>query len=138
MRNRIVIRLRAVSRIIRAMQDFKNLRAWRKALALAINVRKATNRFPRRGYTDLKSQTTRAAESIVHNIVEGCGAASQREFARFLDVSIKSSTELEGQLVMAHAYGVLDRLGFRSMEAQAIDVRRDLVNLRKRIVESIE
>jgi len=36
----------------------------------------------RTGYTDLKSQMTRSAQSIVDNIVEGCGAASRLEFAR--------------------------------------------------------
>lgn len=40
----------------------------------------------------------RAAESITTNIVEGCGAATRREFARFLDISIKSTSELEYQL----------------------------------------
>jgi four helix bundle protein len=121
-----------------AMQDFRKLRAWREALSLAINVRKATNRFPRRGYTDLKAQMIRAAESIVHTIVEGCGAASQREFARFLEMSIKSTTELEGQLLMARAYGILATTEFRSREAETIDVRRSVINLRKRVLASID
>jgi four helix bundle protein len=50
----------------------------------------------------------RAAESIVFNIVEGCGARSRKEFARFLDVSIKSCSELEAELELAKDYGVLD------------------------------
>jgi four helix bundle protein len=40
----------------------------------------------------------RAAESIPFNIVEGCGAHTRKDFARFLDISIKSSLELEAQL----------------------------------------
>jgi four helix bundle protein len=74
------------------------------ALALAIDVRRATNRLPRRGYSELKSQLIRAAESVVHTIVEGCGAVSQKEFARFLEMAIKSSMELEGELVTVRAY----------------------------------
>jgi len=120
------------------MQDFRKLRAWRQALALSINIRKATNRFPRRGYADLKSQMTRAAESMVHTIVEGCGAASQREFARFLEMSIKSSTELEGQLLMSRAYEVLGMIDFRSLESQTIDVRRSVINLRKRVLDNVD
>jgi four helix bundle protein len=120
------------------MQDFRKLRAWRQALALAINVRKAVARFPRHGYAELKSQMTSAAESIVHTIVEGCGAASQREFARFLEMSIKSSMELEGQLLMARAYGIMDRSEFRSREEETIDVRRAVINLRKRVLATLD
>ena len=89
------------------MQDFRRLRVWRKAFALAINTRQATQRFPRNGYGELKAQMISAAESIVFNIVEGCGASSQKDFARFLDHSIKSTMELEGEFVIAIAYGIL-------------------------------
>jgi len=50
---------------------------------------------------------TGAAESVPFNIVEGCGGHSQKDFARFLDNSIKSSSELEYQLFLAKDYGVL-------------------------------
>src|SRR5262245_18687882 len=65
------------------MRDYKKIRVWASAHALAIKVRQATTRFPRRGYASLKEQIVRAAESIVFNIVEGAGASTQREFARF-------------------------------------------------------
>jgi four helix bundle protein len=45
-------------------------------------------------YTELKSQITRAAESTGYNIVEGSADATRKEFARFLDVSIKSTSEV--------------------------------------------
>ena len=87
------------------MQDFRRLRVWRHATALALNTRRVVNRFPR-GYAELKSQMVTSAESIVNTIVEGCGAATQREFARFLDISIKSATELEGEYELAHKYEI--------------------------------
>jgi four helix bundle protein len=48
----------------------------------------------------VRSQLTRAADSIASNIVEGCGAATDKEFARFLDVSIKSDNELDAETSM--------------------------------------
>ena len=42
----------------------------------------------------LKSQMVNAGESIAFNIVEGCGSRSPKEFARFLDISTKSTLEL--------------------------------------------
>ncbi|MEO5903513.1 MAG: four helix bundle protein [Gemmatimonadaceae bacterium] len=77
------------------MQDYHNLDVWARAHAQSLKVRKATRQFPRSGYASLKKQMTTAAESITFNIVEGCGASSQKDFARFLDISIKSAFELE-------------------------------------------
>lgn len=79
------------------MRDYKELVVWQRAHALTIDIRRATKSFPRSGYAALLSQIVRAAESIAMNIVEGCFAASQKDFARFLDISIKSSGEVEYQ-----------------------------------------
>jgi four helix bundle protein len=118
------------------MQDYRKLRVWQKAHALALDVRRATQRFPRSGFAGLKSQMTRAAESIPFNIVEGCGADSQKEFARFLDISIKSSGELEYQLLLARDYGVLADELWESLTEAAIDTRRMLCGLYSKVVES--
>ena len=80
------------------MQDYRRLRVHGSAHTLAIRVRGVTRQFPKAGYTPLKAQMTSAAESIAFNIVEGCGAESQKDFARFLDIAIKSAMELEYQL----------------------------------------
>src|SRR5687768_13258985 len=90
------------------MQDYRTLRVWRKSHALALATRRAVSRFPRTGYASLRAQMTTSAESIAFNIVEGCGSSSSKELARFLDISIKSTLELEYQLRLATDYGVMD------------------------------
>jgi four helix bundle protein len=77
-----------------------------------------------------------AAESIGSNIVEGCGARSRREFARFLDVSIKSSCELEYHLQLAKDCGVLSDRSWRSLSAETVEVRRMSCGLRRRVLEA--
>jgi four helix bundle protein len=86
------------------MRDHRKLLVGQKAHRLALDIRRTTARFPRVGFSDLKAQITSAAESIVINIVEGCGTDSQREFARYLDIAIKSSKELEAELELARDY----------------------------------
>lgn len=88
------------------MQDYRQLRVHSNAHALAVGVRGATRRLPRNGYASLRAQMTSAAESISFNIVEGCGADSQKDFARFLEVAIRSAMELENQLKLAKDYGL--------------------------------
>jgi four helix bundle protein len=116
------------------MQDFKQLRVWKQAVALAMNVRRATDGFPRFGYAELKAQMISAAESGLFNIVEGCGTDSQREFARFLTISIKSATEVEGQLDQAKKYEILSESDWHSLAAETVDTRRMLYGLRKKVL----
>lgn len=49
----------------------------------------------------LKAQLTAAADSIKDTIAEGCGAATKKDFARFLDMSIKSANEAEAHRLEA-------------------------------------
>jgi four helix bundle protein len=91
-------------------------------------------RFPPRGYSELKAQTLSAAESIVFTIVEGCGASSQREFARFLEMAIKSSKELEGELELAVLYEILPTRRWESLATETVDTRRMLIGLRKKVL----
>jgi len=118
------------------MQDHRQLRVWKHAHDLAIRVRRATGNFPATGYGSLQSQAVRAAESIVFNIAEGCGAESPREFARYLGISIKSSFELEAECELAKDYGVLADDAWEDLDASIISTRRMLFALRKKVLLS--
>lgn len=56
---------------------------------------KLTKAFPKEEAYVLLPQMRRSAISVVANIVEGYIKKSKKEFARFLDISIGSITELE-------------------------------------------
>ena len=119
------------------MQDYGKLQVWHRAHVHAISVQRVTRDFPRTGYTSLKSQLVRAAESIPTNIVEGCGAATPKEFGRFLDISIKSSREVEYHLLLARDYGILPYKDWRKLTAETIEIRRMLCGLRKKVIVSL-
>jgi four helix bundle protein len=116
------------------MQDFRQLIVWKRAHVFAINVRQACRGFPRTGYSDLKSQLSRAAESIASNIVEGCGAATRKEFARFLDISIKSTSEVDYQLELARDYRVLSYHDWKALASEAVQIRKMLFALRRAVL----
>jgi four helix bundle protein len=116
------------------VQDYRYLIVWQRAHALAVGIRKATRQRRWSVYGSLRSQLTRAAESVPSNIVEGCYAASEREFARFLDISIKPSGELEYHLLPAGNYGILTPRSWHRLSAETRAVRRMLVALRRRVL----
>jgi four helix bundle protein len=120
------------------MQDYRQLRVHANAHSLAVRVRGAARKFPRTGYTSLKAQMTTAAESIAFNIVEGCGAESPKEFARFLDIAIKSAMELEYQLTLVRDYRVLPAGEAEILREHTVEARRMLYGLRKRVIASVQ
>src|SRR5690242_1903170 len=116
------------------MQDYRRLRVWRRAHALCLNVRRATNKFPRTGYAATRTQLMKTAESIPFTLVEGCGAFTQKEMARFVEMSIKSTKELEYQLFLARDYGILPRTDWKVLSQETIEIRRMLYGLRRRVL----
>jgi four helix bundle protein len=118
------------------MQDFKHIVAWQRAHALAIQIHMLTRDFSRAGHGHLKSQLTRSAESIGDNIVEGCGAATNKEFARFLDMAIKSANETESQLPTARDLKLISPSDWRHYTAATIEVRKMTFGYRKKVASS--
>ena len=117
------------------MQDYRRLLVWQKAHKHVLNVRDSTNRFPRAGYASIKAQLVKSCESIPFNIVEGCGARSQPEFARFLDISIKSASETEYQLELAKDYAIMSQSDWESLAGATVEIRKMLCGLRRRVLE---
>ena len=118
------------------MQDFKHIRAWQRAHALAIALHKLTRGFTRQGYANLRSQLTRAADSIGAAIIEGCGAATNKEFARYLDMSIKSANETEGHLLSARDLELVPFDIWRKHSDETVEIRKMIFGYRKKVLSS--
>ena len=116
------------------VQDFRRLRVWQRAHIFVLEIRRATEAFPRVGYSEMKSQIRRAAESIASNIVEGCAAASRKEFARYLDISIKSSSEVEYRLQLARDLKLLRRDAWEPLANEVIALREMVSALRRAVL----
>ena len=115
------------------MQNYRKLSVWRKSHAVALNVHRLTQHMPRRDNAGLVSQLRRAALSIPANIAEGAGRATDKDFAKFLQIAIASSTELEYHLEFAADAGIMARQEFTSRQREVIEVRRMLVGLLRRV-----
>ena len=83
------------------MSNYRKLIVWQKARVLAVNVYRATSRYPREEMFGLTSQMRRACLSILCNIAEGQGRWSRPDYHRFLIDARGSVLELEAQLVIS-------------------------------------
>jgi len=125
-----------VDPLICGVSDFKKLNVWGKSHALTLNVAREAGLLRGRAVASLRDQMVRAAMSIPTNIVEGTGQESGKEFCRFLSIALKSSSELEYHLILAHDLHAMTRSNFESLSAQVIEVRKMLYALRRRVLAS--
>jgi four helix bundle protein len=75
------------------MQDYHQLDIWNRAMDYAVAVYKFIVSLPEEEKYNLASQLRRAVTSAPLNMAEGCGAASNAEFARFLGFAYRSLKE---------------------------------------------
>jgi four helix bundle protein len=76
------------------MQDYHQLDVWSRAMDYAVAVYEFAESLPEQEKYNLASQLRRAVTSAPLNIAEGCGAASNTEFGRFLGYAYRSLKEV--------------------------------------------
>jgi len=89
------------------MHNFRELKVWQKSMSLVKEVYLLTSKFPDNEKFNLCHQLQSCAVSIPSNIAEGSGRSSDVDFARFLDMSMGSSHEVETQLILSFDLGFL-------------------------------
>ena len=116
------------------MADYKKLRVWTKAYALAINADRVASEIRNADHKPLRGQLNRAALSIPTNIVEGRAKKSDRDFARFLGYALGSATELEHHIMVARDVGAINQADAASLLSQVIEIKRMLHGLIERLL----
>lgn len=108
------------------MQDFRQLKIWRKGHDLTLAVYQATQGFPTTETYGLTNQVRRAAAAIPANIAEGVGRSSDADFARFLHIAMGSASELEYHLLLGRDLTYLSAEAHASLEGMTVEVKRML------------
>jgi four helix bundle protein len=116
------------------MRDFRKLAVWEKAHRLSVNIHQLSLAIPRVGNASFVSQIRRAAESIPANIAEGASRGSDADFARFVQIAIGSSSELESHLQFAVDVELVAVEKVEARKGEVIEVRKMLIGLRKRLI----
>ena len=115
------------------MHNFRRLLVWQKAHEAAVHIDALLERIPRRHNADLIGQIRRAAVSIPANIVHGSGRASNRDFARFLEIALASASEAEYHLQLAAETRKIPHEAFLARQAELTEIRRMLVGLIRKL-----
>jgi four helix bundle protein len=87
------------------VESYRDLRVWKTAVELTLEVYRITESFPASERFGLTSQLRRAAVSIASNIAEGHARSTRGEYRHFLSIARGSAVEVEVQLLLAEQIG---------------------------------
>jgi len=88
-------------------KPYEKLIVWQKGYEFVLTVYKATDTYPKHEIYGITSQLRRAAVSVINNIVEGSAKDTNKDFARFLNISKGSLWECECLLRLSKDLGYL-------------------------------
>jgi len=115
------------------MHNFKELRIWQDSMDIVEDIYKVVRDFPKNEQFGLISQMNRCSVSIPSNIAEGSGRDSNKDFRRFLSISLSSAFELETQLIIASRIGFLQKDDFNRIIEKVNIVQKMIFVFRKKL-----
>lgn len=113
--------------------NFRKLDIWIDGVDLADKVYSMTSKFPTEERFGLSSQMQRAAVSVSSNIAEGSAKDSDKDYCRFLGISLGSLYELETQLEIAYRRGYMEDVIYTDMLAKTIGLQRRIFAFRQHL-----
>ena len=90
------------------VQSYRDLRVWKTAVELTLEVYRITEAFPPSERFGLTSQLRRAAISVASNIAEGHARSTRGEYRNLLSIARGSAIEVEVQLFLAEQIGYVE------------------------------
>jgi four helix bundle protein len=115
------------------MKTYREFIAWQKAMAFVTNVYKLTHTFPKEEQFGLTSQIRRSAVSVPSNFAEGFGRKGNKEFIRFIRISIGSLYECQTQLEISKNIEYLNSDDFELLFNQSKEIEALIRGLERKI-----
>ena len=116
------------------MRNFREYDVWIDAMKMVNVIYDLANDFPKNERFVLVSQITRSAVSIPSNIAEGASRNSEKDFGRFLEISLGSAYELETQLRIAEGRNYIKKKNSVEIVEEIISLQKRISAFRKRVL----
>lgn len=111
--------------------NFKNLNIWKLSIELANEIYILTDSFPKNEEFGLKSQIRRCSVSVASNIAEGSSRSSNKDFNRFLEISLGSLYELQTQIIISSSRSYFDVSKLENIENKITELQRMISGFQK-------
>ena len=91
------------------MHNYRELRIWQRSMDFVVRIYEISANFPKEEKYGLTAQLRGCAISVPSNISEGAGRGTNRQFKRFLEVSMGSINEAQSQIELAYRVNYLKK-----------------------------
>ena len=115
------------------MKSFRDLKVWKKAHDLVLDVYKRTNDFPKDEFFSVAGAARRDGVEIAARIARGWGQRRNGDFPRFLFMATGSAAELEYHLLLAKDLGLLAEPVYNDLQSRIEEIKPMLEALIVRI-----
>jgi len=113
---------------------YRDLTIWKDSIELVTRVYELTRKLPQYENYGLSSQLQRAAVSIPSNIAEGHARKTNKEFNRFLSISLGSLAELETQMTITEKLLYLSSDEVQNILERTSKIGKMIRNLQKKVM----
>jgi four helix bundle protein len=115
------------------MRNFKELRIWQKGIDIAVKTYRLTETFPMEDKYAIVQQMTKASVSIPSNIAEGSSRKSEKDYLRFIEISLGSTFELETQMMIAEKLNKGDQQLLQELRDDITDEQKMLTGFQQKL-----
>jgi four helix bundle protein len=115
------------------MRNFKELKIWQKGIDIAIRTYQLADTFPKEDKFSLVQQMTKGSVSIPSNIAEGSSRKSERDYSRFIEISLGSAFELETQIIIAEKLHKGDQQLLQELKTEITDEQKMLTGFQQKL-----
>ena len=119
------------------MKTFRDLLIWQKAMTLVTNCYAVSAGFPKEEQFGLTSQIRRCAISIPSNISEGFGRGTNKDYYRFLTISLGSLFEFQTQVEIAYNLNYITLENYNTLYEDSRELERMLTSFMNKIKQTL-
>ena len=117
-----------------AIESYRDLMVWKKAMDLAVMVYGLAKGFPKTEMYGLTAQVTRAVTSVPANIAEGNARGTRRDYANFLATAKGSLMEVETYLFLSIRLGYLSEVETAPAFSMITEISKMLTVMRAKLL----
>jgi len=118
------------------MHNFKELKIWSESIELVEKIYQLTESFPTSEQFGLTNQIRRCSVSVPSNIAEGSGG-TDKEFCRYLTISLSSAFELETQLIIAKRLKYIDDPKHKEISEFVVTMQKMIFGFKNKLTKDL-
>ena len=119
------------------MHNFKELKIWKNAIDISVEVYELIKKFPETEKYNLSNQMRRSAVSVSSNIAEGAGRNTDKDFLKYLGIAQGSTYELQTQLILSNKLKLITDKDFEDINSSIEELEKMNWGLQKRLKSNV-